>query len=329
MKRRKQTKMIKKILVVVAVILIIVVGVVVYAFLRAPEEASGPIEAIPITTDDEATVADTSSETATETDTPVEEVAPTEEPEPQTDTGSKAEAGEATDDTAADAGAVTESETQGGADNTTGTDTEAEPTSETDAGTSGGTNESGEAATASSIIFEIVPAESEARFNIDEVLRGTPTTVVGATDQVAGQFAVNPNDLSTTQVGIIQVNVRTLATDNQFRNRAIKNRILLTDDYEFITFTPQEVIGLPETGTVGEPYTFQIVGDLTITDVAQQKTFEVTATAVSDTRIEATATTAFLYTDFELFIPDAPAVDTVDDEVRLEIEFVAEAVSGT
>jgi polyisoprenoid-binding protein YceI len=325
----EETRMLRKTLAIIVVILIIAIGVVIYSFLKTPEEASAPIEAIPITTDDEATVANTSSEIATETDTAVEEVAPTEEPETQTDTGSKAEAGEATDDAAADAGAITESETPGGADNTTDTNTEAEPTPETDAGTSGETNESGEAATASSIIFEIVPAESEARFYIDEVLRGTPTTVVGATDQVAGQFAVNPNDLSTTQVGIIQVNARTLATDNQFRNRAIKNRILLTDDYEFITFTPQEVIGLPETGVVGETYTFQVVGDLTVTDVTQQVTFDLTATVVSDTRLEATATTAFLYTDFELFIPDAPAVDTVADEVRLEVEFVAETVSGT
>jgi polyisoprenoid-binding protein YceI len=321
--------MLKKILVVGAVIAIVAIGIVVYAFLKTPEEASGPIEAIPITTDDKTTATDTASETATETPPAAEEVVPTEEPETQTDTGPEAETGEATDDTAADAGAVTESEMEGGADNTTNPDTEAKPTSETDAGTSGEPTESGEAATALPIIFEIIPAESEARFYIDEVLRGEPITVVGATDQVAGQFAVNPNDLSITEVGVIQVNARTLATDNQFRNRAIKNRILLTDDYEFITFTPQDVIGLPETGTVGETYTFQIVGNLAITDVTQQKTFDVTATAVSDTRLEATATTAFPYTDFELFIPDAPAVDTVDDEVRLEVEFVAEAVSDT
>jgi polyisoprenoid-binding protein YceI len=150
--------------------------------------------------------------------------------------------------------------------------------------------------------------------------------VVGATDQVAGQFAVNPNDLSTAQIGIIQINARTLATDNQYRNRAIKNRILLTDDYEFVIFTPTEVIGLPQKGTVGETYTFQVGGDLTITDVTRQVTFDLTVTATSETRIEGVAATAFLYTDFELFIPDAPAVDTVDDEVRLEFEFVAESI---
>jgi polyisoprenoid-binding protein YceI len=77
---------------------------------------------------------------------------------------------------------------------------------------------------------------------------------------------------------------------------------------------------------VGETYTFQLVGDLTVTGITRPVTFDVMVTATSEARIVGTATTDFLYTDFELFIPDAPAVDTVDDEVRLELEFVAEAV---
>ncbi len=175
-------------------------------------------------------------------------------------------------------------------------------------------------------VFEIVPAESEARFLIDEVLRGDPITVVGATDQVAGQIAIDPEQLTAVQVGIIQVNARTLATDNEFRNRAIKNRILLTNDYEFITFTPLEMIGLPESGAVGGTYSLQIAGDLTITDVTRSVTFDVTVTPISVTRIEGTASATVIYTDFELFIPDSPSVDTVADEVRLELEFVAEAI---
>lgn len=180
--------------------------------------------------------------------------------------------------------------------------------------------------TTGAYIFEIIPEQSEARFEINEVLRGDPVTVVGTTNQVAGQFSVNPSDLTTTEVGVIQVNARTLATDNNFRNRAIKNQILLTDDYEFVTFTPKQVIGLSGAGNTGETYTFQIIGDLTITSVTKEVTFDVTATAVSATRLEAVASTAFLYTDFNLFIPDAPVVDTVDDEVRLELDFTAEAV---
>lgn len=174
-------------------------------------------------------------------------------------------------------------------------------------------------------IFEIVQAESEARFIIDEVLRGAPVTVVGATDQVAAQIAIDPANPGATQLGQVLVNARTLATDNDFRNRAIKNQILDTNTYEFVTFQPAELMGLPEAVTVGETFTFQVVGDLTIRDVTQQVTFDVTLTPVSETRIEGLATTTFPYRDFGLAIPDAPSVDTVADDVTLELEFVAVA----
>lgn len=300
--------MVKKILIVVMVIIVIVVGFVIYSFLRTPEEASGPIEAIPINVETDTPVARTSGETVAVTAMPIEEIEVTEEPI-------------ATDveNDSSEVEALMETETP-----TVEPATETEPTVEPDDVMSNETTESGEATGAEPIIFQIVPDESGARFNIDEVLRGDPIAVVGATDQIGGQLAINPADLSATQVGVIQVNARTLATDNNFRNRAIKNRILLTDDYEFITFNPSDVIGLPESGEVGETYTFQVEGDLTVTDVTRPVIFDVTATATSGTRIEATATTAFLYTDFALSIPDSPSVDTVDDEVRLEIDFVAE-----
>lgn len=180
----------------------------------------------------------------------------------------------------------------------------------------------------SSQIFEIVPAESQARFLIDEVLRGDPVTVVGVTDQVAGQIAVDPSDPASTQLGVIQINARTITTDNDFRNRAIKNAILSTDTYEFVTFTPKAIGGLPATVTVGEPFTFQITGDLTVKDTTRTVTFDATVTPVSETELSGTASTSVLYTDFGLAIPDSPMVDTVADEVRLELDFVARAIAG-
>jgi polyisoprenoid-binding protein YceI len=178
-------------------------------------------------------------------------------------------------------------------------------------------------AEAAGLIFEIVPAESQARFVIEEVLRGTPTTVVGATDQVAGQIAIDPSDPQSAQVGTIQINARTLATDNDFRNRAIKNAILQTDSFEFVTFTPTAITGLPETAMIGEPITFQLTGDLTITGTTQPVTFDVTVTPLSETELTGTAVATVLYGDFGLNIPDSPQVDTVADEVRLELQFVA------
>jgi polyisoprenoid-binding protein YceI len=315
--------MIKKIIAVVAVILVIAMGMVAYSFLKTPEAASEPIEAIPIVIEtDEPAAADARTETVTQPeDTEAATEAQTEANSAVEQADNAAEA-EAQANTAGEAAPAVEAEPQAETDPAGETDTEmaAAPAEAEAAG------QTAEQAATAPIIFEIVPADSEARFLINEVLRGDPTSVVGTTDQVAGQFAVFPNDLSNVQIGTIQVNARTLATDNSFRNRAIKNRILLTDNYEFITFTPTEVTGLPESGAIDETYTFQVAGDLTITDITRPVTFEVTATPINETRIEATASTTILYQDFELAIPRAPAVDAVEDEVRLELEFVAEAI---
>ncbi|WP_322487711.1 YceI family protein [Chloroflexus sp.] len=172
-------------------------------------------------------------------------------------------------------------------------------------------------------LFVIDQSRSEARFLIDEVLRGQPVTVVGRANQVAGQIALDPNVPSAAQVGVIQINARTFATDNEFRNRAIKNAILRTNQFELITFTPRVITGLPEKVTIGVPFEVMIEGDLTITDVTRPVTFTVTVTPVSPTEISGIAKTTVLYRDFNLIIPDSPSVDTVADEVRLELEFVA------
>jgi polyisoprenoid-binding protein YceI len=174
-----------------------------------------------------------------------------------------------------------------------------------------------------SLIVQIVQDESEARFIIDEVLNNAPKTVVGATNQIAGEIAIDPQDPTKTRVGVIQVNARALATDNNLRNRTIKNQILQTDQYEFVTFTPTEIVGLPQDGAVGESYTFQIVGDLTIRDVTKSVTFDVTTTAASEARLEGTAQTTILYADYGISIPQVRQVASVSDQVRLEIDFVA------
>lgn len=172
-------------------------------------------------------------------------------------------------------------------------------------------------------IYTISQAGSQVRFELDEDLRGVRTTVVGTTDQAAGQIGLNLNDLSSAEVGVIQINARTLETDNRFRNRAIQNRILETGAYEFITFTPTAVNGLPDSAEVGEQISFTVQGDLTIRDVTQTVTFDVVATAVSPDQINGAASTTISREAYDLQIPEVPDVANVEDEVELYIDFVA------
>jgi polyisoprenoid-binding protein YceI len=245
--------LVKRIVVLGVVVAVIGLGVVAYAFFKPPEEASGPIEAIPVNVEPSAT------------DSPAQ---------------------------------------------TTGDAVASDP-------------ESG--ATANSVTFEIVPSNSEVRFIIEEVLNGAPKTVVGTTDQIAGEIAINPDDPSSSVIGPVRVNARTLATDNNFRNRALKNRILTTNDYEFITFTPTALEGMPDSVTVGESITFQIIGDLAVRDVTRTVTFDAEVTPVSETQLEGSASAVIMYADFGLVIPEAPAVASVNDDVKLEIDFQATA----
>ena len=173
-------------------------------------------------------------------------------------------------------------------------------------------------------IFELVPGSTEARFLIGEILRGEPKTVIGKTDQVSGQLAVNLDDPSTAAVGPIQVDVRTLATDNGFRNRAIETRILLSRVFQYVTFTPTAITGLPDTITPSDTVQFQIAGDLTIVETTNPVIFDVTAVPVSETRIEGSARTTIQRADFDLFVPSATGVAGVEEDVILEIDFAAE-----
>ncbi len=173
--------------------------------------------------------------------------------------------------------------------------------------------------------YQISSTDSTVTFALDEELMGQPKTVVGTTNQVAGEIAVNLADLSTAQVGVIQINARGLTTDNNMRTRTMQNRILETGEFEFITFTPTLVNGLPASAVVGESVSFTISGDLTIRDITQPVVFNVTATVVSETQLSGAATAIVNRGDFDLQIPSVPNVANVEEEVELTIEFIANA----
>jgi polyisoprenoid-binding protein YceI len=186
-----------------------------------------------------------------------------------------------------------------------------------------------EAAAASGDVrtYAIDPAQSQARFMIDEVLMGSPKTVVGSTELVAGAVMVDMGNHSLTQIGPIQIDARDLETDDNFRNRAMRRQILASqeDAYQYIVYSPTTLEGLPETVTVGAPFEFSVTGDLKIRDITQPVTFAVTVTPVSETELQGSARATVQRADFDLRIPSVPSVANVSEEVFLEFDFVAVA----
>lgn len=197
---------------------------------------------------------------------------------------------------------------------------------------SGGAGQPSRAVTAPSLkldgtarLFRIQSGQSEVRFVINETLLGQPKTVVGATREVAGALAVDFEHPAQSMAGEIRINVRTLRTDNEFRNRALRGPILGSSapEFEFASFIPRKLVGLPERITFGEPFSFQIMGDLTVRGVTREVMFEATVTPASRDRIEGSAHATIRYSDFGIAIPEAPGVANVGETVRLEIDFAA------
>lgn len=179
------------------------------------------------------------------------------------------------------------------------------------------------AATGAPTIFTIDPDQSTARFLLDEVLRGADFQVVGVTSNLGGQLAFNPADPTSAQVGPIVINARSFVTDNEFRNNAIRNEVLRTNQYELITFTPTALNGLPTAVVFGETYTLQIIGDLELVGQSRSVTFEATVTPISATELRGSAQAEIAYGDWGVTVPLSRSVTAVAPTLTMVLEFTA------
>lgn len=196
-------------------------------------------------------------------------------------------------------------------------------TTPTASSTTGSSNETTEGSS-----FEIDQARSIARFEIDEVLNGNPTHVVGTTDQVVGQIRVDATDLSSIEFSEIIVNARTLDTGSERRDRAMRGPIVLdsgSEENELITLMVTSVEGLSGDAVVGESFEFTVTGDLTIKGNTQPVTFDAMVTLVDDDTVEGSVTANITRDMFEIGIPSVASVADVTNEVLIGLEFVAVA----
>ena len=178
--------------------------------------------------------------------------------------------------------------------------------------------------------YRIAPsAKSEARFSLFEDLLGVRTEVVGRTDQVAGDIVIDFGAATLSQVGVIRINARTLATDDSRRNSAIRSRILHSaeDEYEFIEFAPTALLGLPESVTIGETYLLEIEGQLTLVGTSLPVRFIGEVSLESEERLRGHFSTLVRYADWGITVPFSPSASNLDEGVTLELEFVADRVT--
>lgn len=148
------------------------------------------------------------------------------------------------------------------------------------------------------------------------------TVVVGTTPGVTGQIQINPDAPDIVQAAQFTVDMTGLATDQNRRDEWLIENAITTGLFPQATFVATSASGLPEALTEGEEISFDLTGDLTVRDVTNSVTFQVTA-VLSANSIEGTATLPLKLTDFGITPPDFANTLTVADEFTIEVDLTA------
>ena len=178
--------------------------------------------------------------------------------------------------------------------------------------------------------YRVDAAASKVTFSLNEVLSGSPFLVVGETNQVSADIALDLTKPSASKIGIIKIDARGFKTDSTRRDGMIGRFILKSEDpaTEFIVFAPKTLEGMPSAISAGKSFTFKVKGDLTIAGVTKEATFDGTATLGADGTLTGDAASSVQRADYNLVIPNVPFVASVDQQVKVKIQFVAKPVTG-
>lgn len=181
--------------------------------------------------------------------------------------------------------------------------------------------------------------DSRAQFLIREVIFGRENMVEGTTRQLDGSFLID-YDSHSVRVGQFEINVRDIRTrsldvdmsqerwSDGERDVVIRAQILQSgrDEFEFATFNPTDLAGVPGTFGIGDTLNIVLTGDLTIRGVTSSVDFDMELVLESEDMISGSASTTVLWEDFDITIPyvgGSSDINSVDDSVELRLEFTA------
>lgn len=177
--------------------------------------------------------------------------------------------------------------------------------------------------TSDTITLVVVPEKSQARYRVREQLAGVslPSDAVGKTNAISGQIVGKLDGTILSDQSKFVVDIRTLKSDQFPRDGFIQRTPLDSANFPNVTFVPTSATALPLTPPASGAATFQLIGDLTIKDVTKPTTWEASCTLdSSQTTGTCTATTSFLFTDFNLEQPRVGRVLSIEDTIKLEVD---------
>jgi polyisoprenoid-binding protein YceI len=168
----------------------------------------------------------------------------------------------------------------------------------------------------------LAPEGSLARYRVREQLASLsfPSDAVGETTEVTGEITITALGQVVPEVSTFTVNLDSLQSDRDLRDGFVRRNTLQTDLFPLATFTAREARGLASPLPTSGPVAFQLLGDLTLHGVTQESLWEVSGVVNGD-NLTGTASTQFTFNAFGLEIPRVLSVLSVDDLIRLELDF--------
>lgn len=183
------------------------------------------------------------------------------------------------------------------------------------------TAQSSKAKPAAPARYALTP-ESEARFVVREQLAGAtlPNDAIGSTRALSGTIVLDAAGKVDRAASRIVVQLDSLKSDQERRDRYIKRRTLVTDSFPTAELVPTELRGFPAKLPASGAFTFTVVGDLTVHGVTRPTSWDVSANVAGGV-VSGTATTHLQFADFGMDRPRVAIVLSVVDDIKLEFDF--------
>jgi polyisoprenoid-binding protein YceI len=166
------------------------------------------------------------------------------------------------------------------------------------------------------------PTGNEARYRVREQFVGVnlPNDAVGATSAITGAIVLDPGGRVVADASKFLVDIRTLKSDSENRDRVIQGRVLETDEFPHVELAIKDLRGLTYPLPASGELKLQLVADMTVHGVTKPWTWDVTVSP-KGTGVTGRATTSFTFGDFGMPVPTSFRLLSVEDRVRLEYDF--------
>ena len=136
---------------------------------------------------------------------------------------------------------------------------------------------------------------------------------------------MNVANPSASRVGEIVVDVSQLKSDESARDNAIRRKWLESKKYPLARLRNVTLSDVPKSIAEGKPFSFKMVGDFTLHATTRKLPWDVTATLDGDT-LRGEATTRFKMSQFNVDPPNIANFVKAEDEAKITLQFVANAV---